>query len=233
MTLNGTTLVMNTRKIFPSLGPLLEEKEIIFSSLNDPGHQNLPAYADAIRFLVLAAYGGVYMDADVLVMRSFQPLFSRDFWYRWSTQSYCNTAVLHLKKGSLNLFKLLESTLKEASSLTDMVNLLSPVNVHARHLNMGGAVEMLPSAYFDPSWVMYDLASPAMTWTSSAYGMSKFPTFFEDPAPHVKTIERPQEFVTGCFAYHWHNQWDSEFGERSVAAVFERHFEALAAETKH
>ena len=230
--LHGTTLAMTIREIFPSLGPVLDEKESIFSDLNEPGDQNLAAYSDAIRFLVLAAYGGVYMDADVLVMRSFQPLLSRDFWYRWSTQSFCNTAVLHMKKGSLNLFNLLQRTLRESSSVTQLGNLLSPVNVHARHDAINGGVEMLPSAYFDPTWVMYDVASPAITWTSSKYGMTSFPMFFQNPAAHVKSIQRPEEFVTGCFAYHWHNQWESEFEELSVAAVFERYFESIATERK-
>jgi hypothetical protein len=40
---------------------------------------HLPAYSDALRFLLLTAYGGGNIDADVLLMRSFQPLYSRDF----------------------------------------------------------------------------------------------------------------------------------------------------------
>jgi len=80
-TINEMSLVRDIQATFPEMKPLLEEKKALFSNLLEYGGVKLPAYSDALRFLLLAAYGGVYVDADVLVMRSFRPLLSRDFWY--------------------------------------------------------------------------------------------------------------------------------------------------------
>jgi hypothetical protein len=222
--------MMDIRETFPSLGPLLEEREDIFSSLDQPDMDSLPAYSDAIRFFLLAAYGGVYVDADVLIMRSFQPLLSRDFWYRWSIEPYCNTAVLHMKKGSPNAYKFLAHVLAQESSMDEITYLFHPARVSDINILIQGTMEMLPSAYFDPSWAMSDLYSPALQWSALTYGMGDYTSFFEDPRPFVKTIQSPQEFFFVSFAYHWHNQWTSEFQEHSIAAVFARHYEAMAAE---
>jgi hypothetical protein len=134
-----------------------------------------------------------------------------------------------MKKGSPNAFKFLAHVLEKASSMDLMTHLFHPMHVSRINLLIKGTMEMLPSAYFDPSWAMYDLGSPAIEWAASTYGMAGFTTFFHDPPPKVKIIQSPEEFFSASFAYHWHNQWTSEFQEQSVAAIFAAHFEAMAA----
>jgi Glycosyltransferase sugar-binding region containing DXD motif len=229
-TVNGTTLRDDICDTFPALKPMLEERDNLFFNLHKPGELNLEAYSDVLRFLLLAAYGGVYVDVDVLVLRSFQPLYSTDFWYRWSTSPYCNTAVLHIKKGSRDAFLLLEYVVRDVSSIEDMARVLHPMVVLEIQNRAGSHIETLPSAYFDPSWALNDLQSPALQWTASKYGMGSIDAFFQSPTENVKVLKSHEEFFTASFAYHWHNKWNSEFEENSIAAVFEQHFMALARE---
>jgi len=228
-TLDGKALMEEINATFPDIGYLLEEKHGLFDQVSNHRSGGLAAYSDALRFLLLAAYGGVYLDVDVLVMRSFRPLQSRDFWYRWSTQDYCNTAVLHLKKGSPNAKTMLVEALNRSQSISQVSSVLYPSNAYALHNQVQGTIELLPSAYFDPTWAIHDLGSPALSWTSSTYGMAFFPTFFNSPGPDMKVLQDSDEFLFGGFAYHWHNQWDAKFQEDSIAAVFERHFDSMAA----
>src|SRR4051812_42616485 len=52
--------------------------------------------SDAVRFVVLHEFGGMYIDADVLLLRDLQPFYTHEFAYRWSTFNEFNTAVLRL-----------------------------------------------------------------------------------------------------------------------------------------
>lgn len=42
------------------------------------------AYSDAVRFLVLYRFGGIYIDGDVLLLRNLEPFSHYDFVYEWS-----------------------------------------------------------------------------------------------------------------------------------------------------
>ncbi len=61
--------------------------------------------------LFLGAYGGVYLDCDMLLLRPLTPLLSRDFFYRWSFKPYCNTAAMHWALGSENAATILRAAL--------------------------------------------------------------------------------------------------------------------------
>ncbi|KAG0205337.1 hypothetical protein BGX28_003045 [Mortierella sp. GBA30] len=60
------------------------------------------ALSDEARFLILYRYGGMYLDADVLLLRDMSPFYDsgKEFAYEWSSTQMYNTAVLRLKRGS-------------------------------------------------------------------------------------------------------------------------------------
>ncbi|KAG0296662.1 hypothetical protein BGZ98_000868 [Dissophora globulifera] len=59
------------------------------------------ALSDEARFLILYHYGGMYLDADVLLLRDMSPLYDSgmEFAYEWSNTQQYNTAVLRLNRG--------------------------------------------------------------------------------------------------------------------------------------
>ncbi|KAG0260697.1 hypothetical protein BGZ95_004382 [Linnemannia exigua] len=60
------------------------------------------ALSDEARFLILNRYGGIYLDADVLLLRDMSPFYDAgmEFAYEWSNTLMYNTAILRLSKGS-------------------------------------------------------------------------------------------------------------------------------------
>ena len=57
--------------------------------------------SDLFRVLVLHNYGGVYYDADVILLRDFAPLLGKEWLYQWgSSCNFSNGAVACLHKKS-------------------------------------------------------------------------------------------------------------------------------------
>ncbi|KAG0296066.1 hypothetical protein BGZ96_010230 [Linnemannia gamsii] len=74
------------------------------------------ALSDEARFLILNRYGGMYLDADVLLLRDMSPFYDAgiEFAYEWSNQLMYNTAILRLNKGSNVARRILDgATMKE------------------------------------------------------------------------------------------------------------------------
>lgn len=55
-----------------------------------------------VRFIILYIYGGIYIDADTIILRDLKEIYDIEYeWtYRWSFHNYMNTAVLRLRKES-------------------------------------------------------------------------------------------------------------------------------------
>ncbi|KAG0090592.1 hypothetical protein BGZ92_002611 [Podila epicladia] len=60
------------------------------------------ALSDEARFLILYRYGGMYLDADVLLLKDMSPFYDAgtEFAYEWSNTEMYNTAVLRLHQNS-------------------------------------------------------------------------------------------------------------------------------------
>ncbi|KAF9959288.1 hypothetical protein BGZ70_008890 [Mortierella alpina] len=71
-------------------------------SLSTPGEQDKPvkpvALSDEARFLILNRNGGIYLDADVLLLKDMSPFHDSgiEFAYEWSHTRMYNTAILRL-----------------------------------------------------------------------------------------------------------------------------------------
>ncbi|KAF9912558.1 hypothetical protein EC991_009983 [Linnemannia zychae] len=79
----------------------LSEEGGVDSTSNTPTTPPV-ALSDEARFLILNRYGGMYLDADVLLLRDMSPFYDAEmeFAYEWSNTLMYNTAILRLNKGS-------------------------------------------------------------------------------------------------------------------------------------
>ncbi|KAF8246526.1 hypothetical protein K440DRAFT_631014 [Wilcoxina mikolae CBS 423.85] len=111
------------------------------------------AVSDAVRFIVLHLYGGVYLDMDILLLRDLRPLIltpDHNFAERWAVHSHpgdFNTAVLSLNANS------------SLSSYLVRGGVRMGFNFHPRILGRmawkDGRVEelaMFETGLFDPIW---------------------------------------------------------------------------------
>jgi hypothetical protein len=243
--LNMTDVFVNIQSNFPDLSDILYAKRHLIAELTTNIEKDSAVgaahsrrrqrkqtlYSDMIRVLVLAAYGGVYFDTDVLLLRNLQPLLSRDFYYRWSNKPYANTAVFHLHRGSSNAAKLVEQGLQtryfwQFDTVNRLCRAFHPKYVHRTIEQHHGNVELLPSAYMDPHWVCFDMRLDRVNdHTERVYGLRDWYSMFAAQDAET-TVE---SFFPGAFAYHWHSQYRRSIGRNSVAAVFLRRYEEIRA----
>lgn len=191
------------------------------------------AYSDAVRFLVLYKYGGIYIDADCLILRDLRPLRNVEFVYEWSFEGYPNTAVTGLKKGSAVAAELLtgavSSSFKRAQQggawtfnidtfahhfwLHHIYHKLSP----AQHVSL----VQLPTLLFDPLWLFPGRG------VAEVHHAARFDDVFKHAPPPVQLSQRIQDLFKGAFVYHWHGQHkapriqDSIMGH--VATLYEQY----------
>ena len=142
--------------VHPALESLLRESEQNLIEMRNEA--STTSFPDVVRFFVLAAYGGVYLDCDMLLLRQLTPLLAKDFYYRWSSQEYCNTAALHFRLGSRNVFTAIKMALQETKGDTNrMKYFFHPIHFYGKikemknqglNWNNDTKIDMLPSAYF-------------------------------------------------------------------------------------
>jgi hypothetical protein len=157
---------------------------------------------DLFRILVLHNYGGVYVDMDVVLLRSLGALVDREFIYQWEDfQDRYNGAVMHVTRGS-----------RFARELVDGVMEL-PAGGFAwgqgnlkRAVDRGCDITVWPCAFFDAEWQDQHVFT----------GFSRPPT--------------PPDLYDGAFAWHWHNQWDARIEPGSRFQLLESRIDRRLAE---
>jgi hypothetical protein len=58
------------------------------------------------------------------------------------------------------------------------------------------------------------------------YGISTFEDLFDRKLPRPV---RREDFLPGCFVYHWHNQWEKSIANGTVAKIFLDYYDAREA----
>jgi hypothetical protein len=136
---------------------------------------------DLFRILVLHNYGGVYVDMDMVLLRSLGALLDQEFVYQWHDfDGECNGAIMHARTGSPFIAELLAGVIA-----------LPPGEFNwgrgnlRRAFDRGAGVTVFPSPFFDTEWQ----ADP-------------------DFQPFKKT-PNSGALYEGAFAWHWHNRWDA------------------------
>lgn len=106
--------------------------------------------SDMARFIVTHRFGGIYIDADTLLLRDWEEIWGWKgaFAYRWSYHDFYNTAVLHLNKGSALGSFLFRTALKNGFDFHP-----SSVTRYLKDAHLLPLLTELPDALFDPAWL--------------------------------------------------------------------------------
>lgn len=106
--------------------------------------------SDMARFVLCHRFGGIYLDADTILLRDWEELWGWKgaFAYRWSRLETYNTAVLHLNKNSALGTFLFRTALKNLLDFHPMT-----VSRYAKDAYIEGLLLRLPDALFDSAWL--------------------------------------------------------------------------------
>ena len=107
--------------------------------------------SDMARFVLCHRFGGVYLDADTLLLRDWEELWGwkGSFAYRWSRLPQYNTAVLKLNKGSALGTFLIRTALRHGLDFHPM----TAISQYTKDADLDDLLLRLPDAMFDPPWL--------------------------------------------------------------------------------
>lgn len=110
--------------------------------------------SDMARFLLCHRYGGVYLDADNLLLRDWEELWGWKgaFAYRWSRLPDYNTAILRMHKHSALGAFLFRTALKNDFDFHPMT-----ITKYLNDAHLQDLLFRLPDALFDPAWLSIEI----------------------------------------------------------------------------
>ncbi|GAA6017392.1 hypothetical protein JCM10207_005619 [Rhodosporidiobolus poonsookiae] len=159
--------------------------------------------SDMARFVLTHRFGGVYLDADTILLRDWTELFNWHgaFAYRWSRLEKYNTAVLKMQRGSAVGHFVFRTAVANGLDFHPMT-----VSRYTKDANLEGLLLRLPDALFDPAWLnteYYQRDRPPQPY------FKRFEDFFDTPK---EINSQPvalgfDGFFKGAFSYHFHNFW--------------------------
>lgn len=102
------------------------------------------------RFVLTHRFGGVYLDADNLLLRDWEELWGWHgaFAYRWSRLEKYNTAVLKMQRGSALGNFIFRTAVANGLDFHPMT-----VSRYLKDAGMEGLLLRLPDALFDAAWL--------------------------------------------------------------------------------
>ncbi|KAG6334497.1 hypothetical protein ID866_4592 [Astraeus odoratus] len=163
--------------------------------------------SDMARFVLCHRFGGIYLDADTILLRDWEELWGWKgaFAYRWSRLKKYNTAVLRMNKNSALGSFLFRTALKNGLDFHPMT-----VSRYTKDAHVEGLLLRLPDALFDSAWLnteVFQRERPPQPY------FTEFADFFDTPA---QTSAQPQAlgfegFFRGAYSYHFHNFWWKPF----------------------
>ncbi|KAJ6588431.1 glycosyltransferase family 32 protein [Mycena capillaripes] len=163
--------------------------------------------SDMARFVLCHRFGGVYLDADTILLRDWEELWGWKgaFAYRWSRLEKYNTAVLRMNRGSALGTFLFRTALRNGLDFHPMT-----VSRYTKDAYLEGLLLRLPDALFDGAWLNteeYQRDRPPQPYFTA------FGDFFDTPerdgaAPQALGFHG---FFKGSYSYHFHNFWWKPF----------------------
>jgi len=166
---------------------------------------------DLFRLLILHKYGGVYSDMDVVLLRDFSPLLSKEFMYGWgnayNTDGWINGAIMHLVKESLlSDYLLLEVKNCDINSPT----------------SLGKDTYLKVREYYN-NWIVYPAGFFNTEWQWDASYMRRIlgEEFYEGITSPMRKNKYSNELYDGAFSWHWHNKWEDRIEEGSKFQIIE------------
>ena len=106
--------------------------------------------SDMARFVLCHRFGGIYLDADTILLRDWEELWGwrGAFAYRWSRLEKYNTAVLRMHKNSALGTFLFRTALKNGLDFHPM-----SISKYTKDAYLEGLLLRLPDALFDSAWL--------------------------------------------------------------------------------
>ncbi|KAF7346844.1 Snorna binding protein [Mycena sanguinolenta] len=163
--------------------------------------------SDMARFVLCHRFGGVYLDADTILLRDWEELWGWKgaFAYRWARHPKYNTAVLRMNRGSALGSFLFRTALRNGLDFHPMT-----VSRYTKDAYLEGLLLRLPDALFDAAWLNteeYQRDRPPQPYFTA------FGDFFDTPelnsaAPQALGFDG---FFKGSYSYHFHNFWWKPF----------------------
>jgi WD repeat and SOF domain-containing protein 1 len=152
--------------------------------------------SDAVRFVVLHKYGGMYIDADILLLRDLQPFYMHEFAYRWSILDEFNTAILRLYPQSN-----ISSILLNRAHQTRTPSVFFPTSI--RSYLHPTVLNRIPSVFFDPLWLAADGADEKTSkiWKLKVPAKDTLESVFHK---ENELSRQGRKVFNGAFAFHWH-----------------------------
>jgi WD repeat and SOF domain-containing protein 1 len=156
----------------------------------------MAAVSDAVRFVVLHKLGGMYIDADILLLRDLQPFYTHEFAYRWSKLDEFNTAILRLDPQST-----ISSVLIDLAHRNQTPSIFYPLSIRSYLSPI--TLNRLPCAFFDPLWLAADDADrkTSRIWQFKNKTQHVFEAVFHKQSELSK---QGRNVFNGAFAFHWH-----------------------------
>ncbi|QRV78394.1 Glycosyltransferase sugar-binding region containing DXD motif [Ceratobasidium sp. AG-Ba] len=163
--------------------------------------------SDLARFVLCHKFGGIYLDADTILLRDWEELWGwrGAFAYRWSYHETYNTAVLRLNRDSAIGSFLFRTALHNKLDFHPMT-----VWKYMQDAYLEGLLLRLPDALFDSTW---------LHWEGYQRDRPPFPSFtdfkhfFKPPAVDgaAPSALGFRGFFSGAMSYHYHNCWKMPF----------------------
>jgi hypothetical protein len=157
---------------------------------------------DLFRILVLHNYGGVYVDMDMVLLRSLGALLQQEFIYQWDVyDGQYNGALMHLWKGSAFARELIRGVteISPGHSNWGRANLV-------RAVDLGHPITIFPSTFFNTEWQT------------------------KEPFEPFKKTPNSANMYDGAFAWHWHNRWDERIEAGSKFELLEARMDRRLAD---
>lgn len=187
------------------------------------------SYSDAVRFLLVYRFGGIYIDGDTLLLRNLEPFAHDDFVYEWShLKQGMNTAVFGAAQQSAFTGAVIQAALRAAVSVNTATGRVTfnaamfngvfhPFKVlHRIPRQIAARVVTLPSIPFDPIWLTADTPRFKTHTITQLHVLRSWEIFFTKPSSYVVAPAAPADVFKGAFTYHWHNTWKAPFVESSL-----------------
>jgi hypothetical protein len=168
---------------------------------------------DMLRWIILNIYGGVYTDADTFLLRDVRDIKIKNWSSKWGVEPYAEGCIIKLEKGS-DVYEQMYLNNPTNSQCFLLIQNYMPEAFNFKYENLN--FTSLPSSFFDIVWNESDKDVPYLNFNNFDY-------FFKETDKEV-TLDN---FMKGCFAYHWHNRWTEPELQNSFAGKLNQHLDKI------
>ncbi|MGM7721166.1 glycosyltransferase family 32 protein [Metabacillus sp. Hm71] len=152
--------------------------------------------SDYVRVYALYHFGGIYLDTDVEVFKSFDDLLGHESFWGFEQENYIATSTIGAKKGNLLIKLFLDSYhgkrfIKEDGTFDDLTNVAIVTNIlknnglktNGEYQKLVGKGAFFPQTYFSP----YDYINCRKFITENTYAIHHFYKSWLPPKARLKS----------------------------------------------